>query len=192
VDGKSAGKRKPWAARLYAFWGREESLSALLLLLIVRLFLLPILGLREGGWLADVAFLLMLVSGVATVWGRRGISWLTVALVLTASLLDWSGLAARSAAAQGVAVAATLGTLAVFTLVVLTRALSPGPINGHRIEGAIAAYLLFGLACALGYQLVGIWRRARSVARRSSLGTGSRPRSSISAWSRLRPSGTAT
>lgn len=139
---------------LAGFWRREESLSALLLLLVVQLFVLPGLGLNRGGLVADVVFSLLLVSGVATVARRRALLWATSALVLAALVLEWSGLAAREGAPRLVETAVSLASLALFALLVLARTLSPGPINRHRIEGAVAAYLLIGVACGLGYQLM--------------------------------------
>ena len=41
-------------------------------------------------------------------------------------------------------------------MVVLAQTFRAGPVNRHRIEGAVAAYLLLGLAWALAYELVGL------------------------------------
>ena len=41
-------------------------------------------------------------------------------------------------------------------LVVLAQTFRAGPVNFHRIQGAVAAYLLLGLAWALAYELVSL------------------------------------
>jgi len=142
------------AARLAGFWWRDETLSALLLLLIALLFLLPLVGRAARGPITDVAFSLLLLSGVAMVARRRDMLWATGVLVLVSLAVEWSGLAARGGWPRLVETAASLASLTLFTLLVLARTLSPGPINRQRIEGAVAAYLLIGVACGLGYELI--------------------------------------
>jgi len=136
------------SARLAGFWLREEGLSLLLALLVIQLFLLPILGLSGRRWIADGVFSLLLVSGVAATARRRGMLLPAGVLVLLALAAGWSG------AGPELRGAASLACLTLFALVVLARTLGPGPINRHRIEGAVAVYLLFGVAFGLGYQLV--------------------------------------
>jgi hypothetical protein len=136
------------------FWKREENLSLLLALLVLQLFVLPILGLTGAGFVAEVVFSLLLLSGVATVAPRRSALWATGALVLVALVLEWSGLAGREGVPRLVETVVSLTSLGLFALLVLVRTLSPGPINRHRIEGAVAAYLLIGVACGLGYELM--------------------------------------
>jgi hypothetical protein len=153
--GRSEGRAAPSApARLAGIWWRDEILSALLLLLIARLFLLPLVGLGAGGPFVEVVFSLLLVSGVAMVSRRRTTLWASGALVLVTLVLEWSGLAARGGWPRLLEAATSLASLTLFALLVLARTLSPGPINRHRIEGAVTAYLLIGVACGLGYELI--------------------------------------
>jgi len=42
----------------------------------------------------------------------------------------------------------------LYCVVILTRVLKKGPITIHRIEGAIAAYLLLGFGWATAYEIV--------------------------------------
>ena len=49
---------------------------------------------------------------------------------------------------------ATIVSVLLFCMMILTRVFKKGPITFHRIEGAIAVYLLLGLAWAYAYQLL--------------------------------------
>jgi len=49
---------------------------------------------------------------------------------------------------------ASMASIVLFCIVILTRVLKKGPITFHRIEGAIAAYLLLGLSWATAYELL--------------------------------------
>jgi hypothetical protein len=156
-EGTSGGRRVQGAKKA-AFWLQEESLSALLVLVVALLFVLPVVNPAAGRPLSDVVFSLLLLSGVATVarrgWGR----WVIGATVLLVLVLKWTGLAERGGPTRLVEAFASLASMTAFTLLVLTRTLSPGPITRRRVEGAVAAYLLFGVACGLGYELLETFR----------------------------------
>jgi hypothetical protein len=159
--GAERGERHGGAAKpagRAGFWKREENLSVLLALLVAQLFVLPVLGLTGVGFGARVVFSLLLLSGVATVAPRRLALWATGTLVLVALVLEWSSLADRGGFPRLLETTVSLASLTLFALLVLARTLSPGPISRHRIEGAVAAYLLVGVACGLGYELVELAR----------------------------------
>lgn len=146
-----------WAERA-ADWLSEESLTWLLVLLIVDMFLLPVLGPEVGRTALNLVFTILLLTGLATV-ASRGIAFLAVAvLVLSAGILKWmapvSGLPGTPEMAAG---SATV-VFGAFTLLVLLRTLSPGPITGRRIEGAIATYLLIAMTFALAFELLELLR----------------------------------
>jgi hypothetical protein len=48
----------------------------------------------------------------------------------------------------------SLVSLSLMAIVVLAQAFRAGPVNVHRIQGAVAAYLLLGMAWGSAYQLV--------------------------------------
>ena len=137
-----------------AFRLREESLTALLLILVARLFVLPALGARPQALLGEVVFSLLLLAGVGTVARQRWALWGTGAIVLFILALEWSGHAARGGLQGALATGASIVCFITFTLLVLKRALRPGRITMRRIEGAVAAYLLIGVGCGLGYELI--------------------------------------
>jgi voltage-gated potassium channel Kch len=102
----------------------------------------------------NAVFTILLFTGLAAV-ASRGVAFVVIGvLALAATILKWiayvPGLPGTPAAAAG----AALGVLGLFTLLVLLRTLSPGPITRHRIEGAVAAYLLIAMIFALAYELM--------------------------------------
>jgi hypothetical protein len=50
----------------------------------------------------------------------------------------------------------TLVSLGLMTAVVLTQTFRSGPVNVHRIQGAVVAYLLLGLVWASAYEVVAL------------------------------------
>jgi hypothetical protein len=139
------------------FLQKDESLSVLLVLLVLLVFVLPPIAPRDGpgGPITAILFSFVLIVGVATV--MRQSPWvvrLVACVCLVALPLRWAAwvepgadFAIWSAASQTLA-------LAVLAVVVLSMVLRPGSVSRHRIEGAVAAYLLLGLAWAGAYEWV--------------------------------------
>jgi hypothetical protein len=144
---------------LARFWQRDESLSVLLGLLVGFAFVLPPLAPQDGtsGTLTAALFSLVLVAGTATVIHQN--RWLVGAvatLCLVALPLRWlawhhggGSFAVWSAAAETFA-------LALLAAVVLAKVLLPGTVTRHRIVGAVAAYILLGLAWAGAFEWVAL------------------------------------
>jgi hypothetical protein len=153
-----AARPRAWDA-LARFWQSDESLTVLLGLLIFAAFFLPSLAPHDDprGPLTAALFSAVLLAGVATVLGQqRWAKLAVVALVLVALPIRWAAsveprgrLAVWSAATETFA-------LALLAIVVLTMVLRPGTITRRRIEGAVAAYLLLGLAWAGAYEWVAL------------------------------------
>jgi hypothetical protein len=142
-----------WGA-FQRFWQRDESLGLLLFLLIVFAFVLPPLAPRDGprGPVAATFFTLMLVAGVATVIRQSRWVVIVVAVLSLLSLpLRWAASLDEGRFAIWSASTDTFA-LVILAMVVLGMVLRPGAVTRHRIGGAVAAYLLFGLAWAAAYE----------------------------------------
>jgi len=138
-----------------SFWRSDRGLTALLLFLVVALLVAP--PLIEAGILStvlfDVLFTLILVSGVATVSGRKWPLVVTSILAAIELAIRWIRVAGGH---SGLALLdSSLAVLVVLTLaaLVLFQVLRKGRITVHRIQGATAAYLLLGLAWASAYEI---------------------------------------
>jgi membrane-bound ClpP family serine protease len=149
--------RTSWAERA-GHWLSDESLTWLLLLLIADLFVLPTFDTGLGQTAANLMFTILLFTGLATV-ANRGLALVAVgALVLGAVALKWAGPDSGLPGVPAMAAGAGVIVFAVFTLLVLLRTLSPGPITRQRIEGAIAVYLLIAVTFAGAFELLELVR----------------------------------
>jgi hypothetical protein len=141
-----------WRA-LRRFWESDPGLSVFLGLLVLVLFVLPPLVEREGsgrGLVLDVGLSLLLLAGVAALSTHSAVRALLFVLVVGALVVRWGPFSAPATAL------AALVTVVAMAFVVLAQAFRAGPVNVHRIQGAVAAYLLLGLAWALAYESVAL------------------------------------
>ena len=141
-----------WRA-LRRFWESDPGLSVFLGLLVLVLFVLPPLVDPEGGGrglVLDVGLSLLLLAGVAALSTHSAVRALLFVLVVGALVVRWGPFSAPATAL------AALVTVMAMAFVVLAQAFRAGPVNVHRIQGAVAAYLLLGLAWALAYESVAL------------------------------------
>jgi hypothetical protein len=147
-----------WGA-LKRFWQKDESLTLLLALLALFVFVVPVVAPRDGarGPLAATFFSLTLVAGVASVMRQRRWAVLTLVFLGVVALpLRWLASSADGAAWAARSAAADTAVLAVLAFVVLAMVLRPGAVTRHRLQGAAAAYLLLGLAWASAFEWVAL------------------------------------
>jgi hypothetical protein len=141
-----------WRA-LRRFWERDRGLSVFLGLLVVVLFILPPLVEPEGsgrGLVIDVGLSVLLLAGVATLSTHPAVRVPLFVLVVGALAVRWGPFSAPATAVGA------LVTVMAMAFVVLVQTFRAGPVNVHRIQGAVAAYLLLGLAWALAYETVAL------------------------------------
>ena len=138
------------------FWEADHSLTALTILLALLIFVvLPVADLGFGGRvLVEVVFAAILLSGIAT--AAQAHRWFRVlqivAIVVLAARILALFLTSEKALLARPALSFVYCTL--LAIVVGERVLRAGKINAHRILGAVAVYLLFGLIWALAYEIV--------------------------------------
>lgn len=138
------------------FWTQDRSLTALLLYLVLNIFvLLPFSS--EGVWelvVSDVAFTLILISGVFAVSPRHSIKVVMVISAIGAFALRWLVLVQPTLPLRIADLASTVFFLILLALIVMRQVFKEGHITPYRIMGAVAVYLLIGLAFADAYQLI--------------------------------------
>jgi voltage-gated potassium channel Kch len=141
---------------LERFWLSEWSLSALLAMLILDGFVIgPIAQSQDApGVLQPAVFSLVLISGVATALRSRAITGLVVALVAVGLVTRWMSHLRPSLALARADTAFSLGWAMLLAAVILVQVFRPGRVNLHRIQGAVAVYLLLALMWAFAYKLV--------------------------------------
>ncbi len=136
-------------------WQSQANLSFFLILLVLIAFLLPSLGFAKDDLrlYSDAGFSVLLISGVAIAWGRRWMFLLTAAVASAALAVRWIAFYNPAQRLQLASAWWTLASLAVICLVLLTEIFRPGKVTNVRIQGAIAVYLVFGVAWAHAYHI---------------------------------------
>lgn len=151
-------QRVPLVRSLTRFWSEDKGLSIFSAVLLLTIFVMPpllanVAGRRLSG---DIAFALLLLSGVLALADRGRVRAVMLAVALVSVAVDLGSwiVPVPQALVQATGLAALLLLLAV----VLFHTLRDGPITLHRVQGGVAAYLLLGVAWAQAYSLVALLR----------------------------------
>jgi hypothetical protein len=146
---EAAGKK------FWQFWAQEKSLSILLVILVVQIFIIIPLGERTlfGKIIFLVFFIFLLITGIFlfvknTIWRIILITILTLPVLLGSDIFFHSVSWEISNDLAIVLYSIFLGAI------VLLRTFSKGQFTLHRIQGGIVVYLLISLVFALLYQSV--------------------------------------
>jgi hypothetical protein len=142
--------------RLAPFWETDRSLSVLALMLALLAFgVVPLSTIEDARiLLLDAIFALLLLSGLAAVAQTR--AWVRPLGLLALVTIGIRTLAAYSPSSEAL-VARDVTSLVYCLLlgfVVSERVLRDGPVTLHRISGAVAVYLLFGVIWTLAYSVI--------------------------------------
>jgi len=148
--------RSRWLTRL---WSTDLGLSVMLGSLVTLIFVIPPLQSRaEATLLVQIFFTLAFVSGLSAATPRRAARAVGTVIFAAAIALQWLDYFAPRA---GLGISTALGRLVavgLLTVLVVRQVFREGPITLQRIQGAVAVYLLLGIAWAGIYQLIdGIW-----------------------------------
>jgi len=142
--------------KIINLWSEERSLTTLLVLLAINMFVLdPVI--REGvgiSLLGNVFFSLLLLAGLLTMTGHKTVQAVFVVFIALTIIVHWARIAFDSAGLSGWDNLLSMLSLCAFTMVVLWQVNQKGPVTGHRVRGAVAGYLLLGLTCAWAYSLI--------------------------------------
>lgn len=144
---------------VFEFWSEERNLSVLLGILIFDYFVLPAMGSvierrLAGVFLQDLTFSLLLLTGVVSLTRYKAVQMIFAIIVVFIITARWGRLLFGFTWLVGWEISLSCVTSVAFGAVVLGHVYKEGPMTGHRIQGAIAAYLLFAMAFALAHFLV--------------------------------------
>lgn len=140
------------------FWTQDHSLTALLIYLIVAVFvLLPFRLSWVGEVINGIIFSLILVSGVFSVADKAHVRIPIVAVAVTTFIVHWFHLVNQSIFVETADATFTMVFLATLSFLVLYRIFAVGDVSFHRIQGAIAVYVLIGWICSEAYHLMYIF-----------------------------------
>lgn len=141
---------------LIDFWGRDWSLTALLGLLVLVVFVIPALGAlgTPSLLLLELVLSLILVSGTIAAVSSLVARGLVIGLASATLAIQWLMMASPGLVINLVRAGCFLVFLAMLGSVVLKQTLREGPITWHRVQGSVAVYLLLGVAWGFGYELI--------------------------------------
>jgi ion channel len=138
------------------FWKSDWHLTLVLVLLALEVFVLYPLSShsRFGGIAVQVFFSFILISGAALVARRRAIVWFASVFAVGTAAVGWLRLFVPQRPLTVTGISMWIGFFAMLAAVLLSRVFGEGKINLHRIQGAIAVYLLIGIIWSGCYRLV--------------------------------------
>ena len=136
-------------------WESQLNLSLFLGLLVFTVFLMPALGIERssGRFARDLAFSVILISGVAIGWGQRRLFVFSSCVAAVALVIRWMAWYIRTDDFALWREAATLASVALICLVLLSQIFRSGIVTSARVQGGVAVYLLLGLGWAHCYQI---------------------------------------
>lgn len=148
-------------ASVTRYWLSDRSLTVLLVLLVVDIFVLgPVFQFRETpSVFAPVPYSLFVVAAIPIALRssrHRGATLLLGTLGVVSIAVRWASHLHASDMLACVDTIVSLSFCVVLIALVLALAYAPGPIDQRRIQGAIAAYLLVAYVWALAYKLVAL------------------------------------
>ena len=145
-------RRPGW---LSALWESDRGLAVLPVLLAAIVFAAPLVRpSRTGRILPDVAVSLLLVAGVGVVT-QGPLARALLGVTAFATLVGhWAYVLGPDLRHTAVGALSSLSFCALLAFVVARRAFREGPVTAHRIAGAVAVYLLFGLAWSFAYETI--------------------------------------
>jgi hypothetical protein len=135
----------------------DAGLSYLLISLFLLLFVFYPLARPHtiSHYLLDVIAVLVMISGVYAVADRsRALFWCVIGLTVFSFVLQLLPYAYLNRTVLLLNNLSTMLFLIVVAGAVLYRVLRQGSITVHRIQGAIAVYLMMGLIWAMAYSLI--------------------------------------
>jgi len=142
--------------RVGRFWEGDRGLSLFLIVLALTVFVVPAVVPRgsRAALAFDVFYSLLVITGVMAVSSRRAIRGVIIATVILSLGVRWLGWLTPSRPLDILSAGSWVVSTGLLAGVVLRQVLRDGPVNTHRILGAIAAYILFAVTWAGAYATV--------------------------------------
>ncbi len=147
---------KPIHRHVTRFWSEERSLTAFLILLIVEIFVIAPMQFTGFGFslVNSVLFSLLLLTGLFTLTQRRTVQAVLAIFVALSVATHWAyiffGFTDLRFLDGLLMLLCTIGLL----VIVLWQVYREGPVTAHRIQGAVAGYLLLSVIFAIAYGLL--------------------------------------
>lgn len=143
-------------SKFLSFWDTDRSLTALLVLLIFSVFVVPALTgfqiLQSAS--IDLFLTLSLLAGIRIVSKSRAQLVLLTVFVVVAVLFRILSYVTQGHLVYVLRTISAMISLSILAVVVFIHVFRKGPITLQRVQGAIAGYLLLGLIWVSAYELL--------------------------------------
>jgi hypothetical protein len=138
------------------FWEQEYSLTALLVMLVITLFVVtPLASSAIIGSEIMLCFVAVLtITGVAAVSGRPAVVIVVMLLAVSGIVLDWLAHFEQRTSLRVLDDLLRLAFVLTLAVVVTIQVFRPGSVTHHRVQGAICVYLLAGMSWAYAYEIL--------------------------------------
>ncbi len=143
------------------FWEQDYSLTALLVMLVVTLFVVtPLASSAMIGSEITLCFLAVLtITGVAAVSGRRIVVIVIVLLAAAGIGLDWVAHFEQQALLWILDNLVRLAFVLMLAVIITVQVFRGNNVTHHRVQGAICVYLLAGLAWSYAFDILWVLDR---------------------------------
>jgi hypothetical protein len=155
---------KKFFAKLMLFWNEDRSLTTMLFLLLLFIFVLvPTLNQgRTGAILVKIIYSVMLITGILSVVKHKISVLLAGIFAIIALFVNWLS---EIEPTRATLIAHDFGAILFnffFAIAILVKTFKPGEITFKRIQGSIVVYLLLGLVFAYTFQAIYFFAGASS------------------------------
>lgn len=138
-----------------SFWTEDRSLTALLVYVIINIFLiLPFSYFRAGELSFAVIYSFILLSGVFAIGKTLRTKVLVLSLAVAAFATQWVSRFQPTLEIRIADNAFGLLFFLVLIIAVIRHIFREGDVNIHRIQGAVAVYLLVGVVFSRAYHII--------------------------------------
>ena len=143
------------AAARTRFWSVDQRLTFFLACRVLIIFvILPRAGLGIlGKFVVDVVLSMLMISGLIATSRSLGLKIFVASLTIGGLIFHWTNVYVLSQRHPLLDALVLMFCLFAFVVITLMQLFSPGPVNLHRVLGAIAAYLLIGFMWSYAYRL---------------------------------------
>jgi hypothetical protein len=149
---------KPEGLRQRRFPFADRALTIMVFVIVVDVFLFSPMADMLGGtrhW-AELVFTVVLVLGALVIWGNLWITDLFVATGIASIAIRVGLVGTEGEALEYVATLCSCANFLILGVLLARRVFAPGRVNVHRVQGAVAVYLLAGLVFGQIFQLIAL------------------------------------
>jgi len=142
--------------KLVRFWDEDRSLSAMMILMLLFIFVfVPLMsGEHAGQVVIKLIYSIMLLTGILSVTRTRKVLVAICVFAFIGMLVNWLS---DIKPIRPLLVAHDLGAILFnlfFAIIILVKTFKRGEITYHRIVGSVVVYLMLGMVFAYVYHMV--------------------------------------